>query len=313
VLQVLPGLSDAFKLWGGIGFCSLLGVGGYNQFIEMGAQDELTTEIDNLESIIECKDQHLLDVSKEKDVQIEELSARVDFWERKVEDFAQLDKFFSELVLYKSQMWMEAAQIAKNQSVSAGVEFIRTKNALKVNVDRIIVSLYRYFDRYSVAAIDRHFRVAYFVPNSTNDKLTLMSWSTYQQVSPKASSWQSPAFARGGASLASYIWTRSEDVFKFVHDTNEYLKQNNNSGVFSALNGNGCSHIGSIVCYRVEDSWSGAFLGVLSVDCNYPGVFDGEIGEDVCRAAISSFAQRIVFENRFSSMKDALGPYHKGN
>lgn len=300
VLQVLPGLSDSFKLWGLILLCFLLLIGAYNQFIEMGTQDELELEIENLNSIIESKDGT-----------IDELEALQDFWDRRIEDFAQLDRIFSELVLFKSEMWMEAITIANNESLEAGKKFIRTQNSIKKNLNRITASMYRFFDRYSIASINRHFRVSYFTPSQDGERLELTSWSSFQQVAPRSSSICSSAFSKGGASLAAFVWTRSDSPFAFIHNTEEYLNKHTYSSVFNPLNGTGASHIGSIACYRVEDNLTSACLGVLCVDCTAPDVFEEEIGEDVCKQIISSFATRIVFENRFSAMKTSLGPYPK--
>lgn len=298
VLQVLPDISNSVRLWGGLLLCLLLAVSAYNQFIDTGIQDELHNEIKRLASSISFKDG-----------EIQELEELQDFWDRRIEDYVQLDNIYSELVLFKSKMWLEAIAISKDDSLSAGRGFIRKKNTLKENVDRIIASMYKFFDRYSRAAANRHFRVAYFTPNADNSCLELASWSSFHQTAPKINGNCRTAFEKGGASLAAFVWTRSTSPFAFIHDTYEYLSNNPESSVFARLNGSDASHIGAIVAYRIEDGLTNACLGVLCIDCNQPNVFEDEIGEDTCRQIISSFATRIVFENRFSSMKSCLGPY----
>lgn len=218
-LQILPNLSDTIKIAGGVFLFFLLGLGSYHQLIEVDLHKELEDEINAL---------------KDSLMRTEESEA---FWAKRVEDFAQLDNIFSELVLYKSKMWLETLHVAHSVSCSAAKDFIRSKNSLQENIDRIVAALYRFLDRYSVAAEGLHFRVAYFTPSPDQSRLQLTSWAAFQQIIPKISRSNLHAFEKGGASLASYVWTRDDSQFAFIHNINEYLDQNRASSIFSRMSG----------------------------------------------------------------------------
>ncbi len=287
-LQIFP-ISDSVKIVGGLIFLLLLAWAAYNQLIEA---DEL-------------------DDSRELAASFEYDSV---FWQDKYRSASRLNRLFSELVQHKSEMWLAAMKELEDHGIEKARAFVRKKNALPENVTRIVAVIHKAFMEYVDTSMHEEIRVAYLGPSEDASRLELKSWCNSATQTPKGLSKSPESFAKGGNTLAVFVWQKSEEPIYFIDDVEAYCnKHQDDSGVFSYLNNGQRSTIRSIFCYRITDGLSGQCLGVLSIDSNVKGVFDGRISESICRDIVSSAAARIIFETRFSLMKNALGPYDDGD
>ncbi|WP_428827717.1 hypothetical protein ACLIKD_06915 [Azonexus sp. IMCC34842] len=276
--------------WKGIGTVILvlmLLVVAYNQLIEADTLEEYK------------------ELSNEKEDEIW-------FWRKMYGDTSFLNKLYSELVLRKSEMWRDATERAAQDGVEVAKKFVRDANSLKANIDRIIALVYKAFERHMDVVKKEEVRVAYFVPSEDSSRLVLKSWCNGEFRSPHSITNHVDGFLRGGRTLAVFVWTRlGQDQFFFIDDVPKYVAEHGDTGVFVYLSNGQASTVKSIFCYRIIDGLNGNCLGVISVDSNTEDMFVGKITEDVSKDILVSAGNRIIYETRFSVMKDSLGPYKK--
>lgn len=252
------------------------------------------------------------DTLEEYKGKLRDLESDVGVWKKMYGDTSFLNKLYSELVLKKSEMWREASESANLQGVGIARKFVRDANSLKSNIDRIIALVYKAFERHMDVVEKDEVRVAYFVPSEDGSRLTLKGWCNGQFKAPHSVTNHSDGFLKNSRTLAVFVWTRSgQEQFTFIDDVTKYVEEHGDTGVFVYLSNGQASAIRSIFCYRIVDGLSGNCLGVISVDCNRKNMFQGKITEDICRDIVISAGNRIIFETRFSVMKEALGPYQK--
>lgn len=295
VLQIFP-LADSIKIAGGAFFVLLLALAAYNQLIEADESDDYRERIAELED-------------ESNNWRVES-----DFWLEKYCSASRLNKGFSELVLLKSKMWLDAIHELEEHGLDFARQFVRKKNALPENIQRIVTFIHKAFKEFVDPAMDEEIRVAYLGPNENGDRLELKSWCNSDAQLPKGIAKNADRFGRDSDTLASFVWAKSDEPIYFIDDVETYCEiHKDNTGVFSYLHNGQRSTIKSIFCYRIVDGMSGQCLGVLSIDSNVKGVFEGRISEGICRSIVTSAATRIIFEARFSVMESALGPYDGDN
>lgn len=252
------------------------------------------------------------DTLEEYKEKLQEQENEVGFWKKMYGDTSFLNKLYSELVLKKSEMWREATESANGKGLDVARKYVRDANSLKSNIDRIIALVYKAFERHMDVVEKNDVRVAYFVPSEDGSRLVLKSWCNGQLKAPHSVTNHKEGFLRTSRTLAVFVWTRSgQEQFSFIDDVPKYVAEHGDTGIFVYLSNGQASTIQSIFCYRIIDGLTGNCLGVISVDCNKKNMFLGKITEDVSKDVLVSAGNRIIFETRFSVMKEALGPYQK--
>jgi len=296
--EKLTGFSDYI---GFIFVASLLIIGAYNQLIDADEEEEKSEIIESLDGEIDFLNSKLLREQK------------------LVESLLTLNEMFSETVLEKSKTWTSSIEVKSRQSREEAIAYVKKYNSKKENIDRLVQSMYRYFDAFANKSLDQSYRVVYFTPTEDGSRLSVYSWGNRKHEKPRGTIVNTEAFGVEGRSLASYIWAQSDKRFELIDDVESYVSQHGDKGIFCYISNSEKSTIQSIACFRVEDGATNACLGVLSIDTNVPGGL-GELFQPddpqshftkvqqsaICERVLRSFACRIVFEDRFDRMKTAL-------
>lgn len=228
------------------------------------------------------------------------------FWQEMTDDSMHLGNLFSELVLKKSEMWLSATDMVSGSSgqPTAARDYVRSQNNLKSNLDRLITHvIYGAFQRFTTARNGEAVRVAYFVPDADNKNLEIKNLFNSQHAMPR-----NRAISRGQG-FASYVWTRASDEPCFIHDVRTHMAAANGNSHFEYFHDSEKESIRAIFGFRVVDGSTNACLGVVCVDSNVPKIFEDEIGEATCKHIANAARARIIYETRFSLMKDSLGDY----
>jgi len=215
-----------------------------------------------------------------------------------------LNKVLKNLVEKKLELFQETIDIAEDNMDDA-ISHIRDTNTFKHNLDRIVAMVHQVFDKYSDSKSDQKFGVTFLAPDGESNKLVVKSWYNDDSASPVPCDHGDFDVVKGGKSLAGYLWD-SEKSEVIIDDTHDYVKKNDGrvDSIFSFFNEAQKESIKSIYCYKVEDAKDYSFLGVLCIESNVPNAFNGH--KKFYKSMLESFGKRVIFEARFSAMKDRL-------
>lgn len=228
-------------------------------------------------------------------------------WRDTAERFIHLKNVLNELVNTKSGMFLEATSMAGN-STDAARSYIRDKNSLKRNIDRIIMLMHKTFEKYADTLKNQKFHVTYLTPSEDGSCLELKSWFNSEREKPPSCDNGNPAFRKDGRTVAVYVWNRDKREPVTIDDVPSYVAERSEDGIFSYTCEREKESLKAIMCYKIEDPELHVCLGVVCVDSNIENTFE-TLGDQYCKQVVEAYAERIVFEHRFGLMKSALGPY----
>lgn len=228
-------------------------------------------------------------------------------WRDMAERFIHLNNVLRELVSIKSGVFLETYALAES-SIEDARNSIRDRNSLKHNIDRIVALLHKTLEKYANTLAGQRFRVAYLTPVEGDSHLQLTSWFNSKREKPHTCGGDHSAFVKDGRSLAVYVWRRDKRDPVHIDDLPTYVAERPEDGLFSYTSERQKEYLKAIMCYKVEDPKLHVCLGVICLDSNVVGAFD-ILGVDYCKQVLDTYAERIVFEHRFSLMKQKLGPY----
>lgn len=228
-------------------------------------------------------------------------------WRDTAERFIHLKNVLNELVNTKSGMFLEATSMV-GDSAEAARSYIRDKNSLKRNVDRIIMLMHKTFEKYADTLKNQKFHVTYLTPSEDGSYLELKSWFNSEREKPPSCDNGNPAFRKDGRTVAVYVWNRDKREPVTIDDVPSYVAERSEDGIFSYTCEREKESLKAIMCYKIEDPELHVCLGVVCVDSNVENTFE-TLGDQYCKQVVEAYAERIVFEHRFGLMKSALGPY----
>lgn len=233
---------------------------------------------------------------------IDEIIIKRDWWKNKFIGIAHLNNTLKELVQDKSELYIKTVLIAEDEKAEA-IKHIRSQNAFKTNVQRIISSMYKVFLRFADTAVGQQFRIAFLVPTENRQCLTCRSWDNPNRTQPKSLGKDPTCFTKDGKTLAGYIWRRDQP-YKIIDNTEEHVATEGEDRIFDFLHDEQRHHIKSILCYNVREPQDNKSLGIICIDSNVNNVF--EANKIFFLEVLDSFAKRIVFEARNAAMMEKL-------
>ncbi len=241
---------------------------------------------------------------------VNDVAAERDSWRYTAERFIHLKNILNELVSMKSTMFLEARNMVSDNAgtLDGARSYIRDKNSLKHNIDRIVMLLHKTFEKYANTLENQKFHVTYLTPSEDGSCLQLKSWFNTDREKPLSCDNNNPAFRKDGRTVAVYVWNRDKREPFVIDDIPAYVSERSDDGVFSYTCDREKESLQSILCYKIEDPKLHVCLGVVCIDSNVRGAF-GKLGVDYCKHILEAYSERIVFEHRFGLMKSALGPY----
>lgn len=238
---------------------------------------------------------------------VNEVLAERNSWRDTAERFIHLKNVLNELVNSKSVMFFEATSMV-GESADAARAYIREKNSLKRNIDRIIMLMHKTFEKYADTLKNQKFHVTYLTPSEDGTCLELKSWFNSEREKPPSCDNGNPAFRKDGRTVAVYVWNRDRREPVIIDDVPKYVAERPEDGVFSYTCDREKESLKSIMCYKIEDPELHVCLGVVCIDSNIENAFE-MLGEQYCKQVLETYSERIVFEHRFGLLKSALGPY----
>lgn len=238
---------------------------------------------------------------------IQEILDERDSWRDTAERIIHLKNVLNELVNTKSGIFFEVIHMA-NDSVEEARKYIREKNSLKRNIDRIIMLMHKTFEKYADTLKNQKFNVTYLTPSEDGACLELKSWFNSERKKPLSCDNGNPGFRKDGRTLAVYVWNRDKREPVIIDNIPSYVAERPEDGVFTYTCEREKESLKSIMCYKIEEPELHICLGVICIDSNIENAFE-IVGNDYCKHVLSAYSERIVFEHRFGLMKSALGPY----
>jgi len=267
-----------YSLWWLVVPAALLFISFYNQYLDTILNEDLDK---------------LLDKSKSK----------VQVWRSQFERLVYLNNVLNELVESKSEMFLETATLAIDDSPRKGIEQIREAGSYKNSLDRIIALIYKVFERYTDIERKQEFRVCYLVPDTESDTLIAKSWYNKDKIPPFSVSKPNPAFfKKGDSTVAGHLWARNSSPSLLIDDIEKFKQDSKNASMFEYTNSGQSDYLKSIYCYKVMNKHE--CIGILCIDSNISGTL--EKYEQFYKDVLESFAKRIVFETRCAYMKNTL-------
>jgi hypothetical protein len=257
----------------------LMSLAAYNQHLEGAAIEDIKEELD-----LERR--------------------QVGLWQSVAEKHVTLCRSFTNLVNIKSEMWKNALELSQGTQPQreAAIENVRKNNALSINLARLSLAIVPFLTEHLPKMPAGVVRIAYFKRKNEHE-LELHSYATSDNSKPGT-----PVISSASETVAAFVWRRGPNEPYLIDDVQEHLKSNTDP-IFRYLTN---KNVRSIFCFRVEDHGTGAFLGVMCIDCNVPGFFSQKIGIEICNELATAVRSRIVYESRFSTMKQTLGNYDQG-
>lgn len=245
--------------------------------------------------------QHIeTDERAETDERLSALSTELKLAERKARIESHVGMFFNELVLQKSETFIEALEAATKSDTNGrttAITGIREKNDTQIHLDRLMANLRTsVFEKIARTQDGEQIRIAYFTPSEDDQRLELKSHAPvhFTQTIEKG----------GGA--ASIAWTSNNDELFFIDDVDELCRKEGAHSPFVYLHNGQRSTIQSIVTFRVFDAITGLCYGIVCIDSNVIGMFTDRIGRLECKMLAAAIRARIIYETRFGLMKGAL-------
>lgn len=277
IFQIYPPSSANEKVLYTVILCGLALITIYNQYLEIATFEKC--KIETAEAILEK-----------------------DYWADMTNDAMRLGNLFSEMVEMKSELWVEATKMAE-QDPKRAINYVRTSNNLHAHLNRLITHVvYGALQRFTNARNHDSIRVAYFVPTQDNSALQVTSINSQRAMPRKRS-------IAMGEGVASYVWQRPSDEPYFIHDVRKHVDELADNSHFVYFHEGQKETIRSLFAFRVSDGATNACLGVVCIDSNVPNIFFEQVSEATCKHIAKAARARIVYETRFSLMKEALGPY----
>lgn len=265
----------------------LLGLNQYHSLIEADERDALTAELSSA-------------------------SKKRDFWRGKAEKMIYLNSVFSRLVEKKSRLYLETIDIVNENGFESGRAHVRQKASLGHNLQRITDEILNVFERLRPIGSSQKFRVTYLVPtrdDAGDRRLVAKVWSNNENAPPSSvSNVNNDHFLYGDGTFAGNLWAQEGSDFRVIEDVQSYIDGQGGSFVYTHQPQR--MYLRAILGQKVIDPAAKQCLGIICVDTDYPNSFDDNDG--FLQATMESFAKRIVFETRVSSMKklmNARDPY----